>query len=178
MENLKNKLSVQLQEFKAAYLAKTKVWAQQEHQRMVAMSKWSEEQWCNYLGCTPRIVEKDPERPWLLTGTFFPKNFYNTYQSRTYYNLVRKASGIARMSCENFVRKEEKCAEISFENSLEKLVSRIENKGLNQEKLEVTSSYLDPNLNCTITDGEKTVKAWTIIAQGPIQRPHYRYLVK
>jgi hypothetical protein len=30
----------------------------------------------------------------------------------------------------------------------------------------------------TLSDGEKVVKAFTIIAEGTIQRPHYRYLVK
>jgi hypothetical protein len=34
------------------------------------------------------------------------------------------------------------------------------------------------NIDMTLTDGEKTVKAFTIIAEGQIQRPHYRYLVK
>ena len=34
------------------------------------------------------------------------------------------------------------------------------------------------NIESIITDGTKTVRAWTIVAEGEIQRPHYRYLIK
>ena len=40
------------------------------------------------------------------------------------------------------------------------------------------STYLDPNMSTIITDGKKVVRAFTIIASGAIQKPHYRYLVK
>jgi hypothetical protein len=46
------------------------------------------------------------------------------------------------------------------------------------EKLVVETSHIGVNINTTLTDGEKTVRAFTIIASGEIQRPHYRYLVK
>jgi len=49
---------------------------------------------------------------------------------------------------------------------------------LNVDNLQLSTSYLDPNISTKITDGKKTVNAWTIIASGPIQRPHYRYLIK
>jgi hypothetical protein len=51
-------------------------------------------------------------------------------------------------------------------------------KGLNEENLKVVTSHIGININTTISDGDKTVKAWTIIAEGEIQKPHYRYLVK
>ena len=65
-----------------------------------------------------------------------------------------------------------------YNDSILKLALRIEKKELNQDKLELTTSHVDVNISTTITDGDKTVKAWTIIASGPVQRPHYRYLVK
>jgi len=34
------------------------------------------------------------------------------------------------------------------------------------------------NIETTLTDGEKMVRAYTIIAEGQVQRPHYRYLIK
>ena len=71
-----------------------------------------------------------------------------------------------------------KAAEKHYTISIAKLALRIEKKGLNQEKIEMTTGYVDVNITTTITDGEKVVKAWTIIAGGEVQKPHYRYLVK
>ena len=71
-----------------------------------------------------------------------------------------------------------KAAEQHYENSIQKLAARIEKKGLNTENLSVLTSHVGVNINTTLTDGIKTVRAFTIIAEGPIQRPHYRYLIK
>ena len=64
------------------------------------------------------------------------------------------------------------------ESSIEKLAYRIEKKELDQSKLKTKTSHIGVNIETVLTDGEKTVRAWTIIASGMIQRPHYRYLVK
>ncbi len=77
-----------------------------------------------------------------------------------------------------YVDKQKKRALNHYNDSILKLALRIEKKELNQDKLELTTSHVDVNISTTITDGDKTVKAWTIIASGPVQRPHYRYLVK
>jgi hypothetical protein len=34
------------------------------------------------------------------------------------------------------------------------------------------------NFETTLSDGEKIVRAFTIVASGEIQKPHYRYLIK
>lgn len=68
--------------------------------------------------------------------------------------------------------------EAHYEQSIEKLAFRIAQKGLNQESLTVTTSHIGVNIETTLTDGIKTVRAFTIIASGEIQKPHYRYLVK
>ena len=69
-------------------------------------------------------------------------------------------------------------AEQHYEDSIIKLALRIESKGLNIESLKCTTSHVGRNINTTLTDGIKTVRAFTIIAEGEIQKPHYRYLVK
>ena len=69
-------------------------------------------------------------------------------------------------------------AEKHYKKSIEKLAVRVLKKGLNTNSLKMSTSYLDPNISTIITDGEKTVRAYTIIASGRIQKPHYRYLVK
>ena len=77
-----------------------------------------------------------------------------------------------------FIGKMVKGAEEHYKSSIEKLALRIEKKGLKVNNLQVMTSHVDVNINTILTDGLKQVKAFTIIASGDIQRPHYRYLIK
>jgi hypothetical protein len=79
---------------------------------------------------------------------------------------------------EQHVEKMVKNASQHYESSILKLADRIEKKGLNQENLKTVTSHIGVNINTTLTDENKTVRAFTIIAEGEIQRPHYRYLIK
>ena len=79
---------------------------------------------------------------------------------------------------EEFITKSVEKAEQHYEESIEKLAYRIQQKDLNVSNLKVISVFLGVNLDLTITDGEKTVTANTILAWGEINKPHYRYLVK
>lgn len=78
----------------------------------------------------------------------------------------------------DFVSKAITDAESHYENSIEKLAERIDKKKLNISNLKVSTSHIGVNINTTLTDGIKTVRAFTIIASGPVQKPHYRYLIK
>lgn len=69
-------------------------------------------------------------------------------------------------------------AERHYAQSIEKLAIRITKKGLDQTNLKVGTSHIGVNIETILTDGIKTVRAWTIVASGQIQRPHYRYLIK
>ena len=82
------------------------------------------------------------------------------------------------MGLKTYLEKQEQTAEDHYENSILKLADRIEKKELNQSNLLVKTAHVGVNIETTLTDGEKTVRAFTIIAEGEIQRPHYRYLVK
>lgn len=77
-----------------------------------------------------------------------------------------------------FPKRMKKEAEEHYENSIEKLAYRIKKKNLNQNKLKVLTFHVGVNIETVISDGNKTVRAFTIIAHGLIQRPHYRYLIK
>jgi hypothetical protein len=82
------------------------------------------------------------------------------------------------ISAEQYIGKEVKYAEMHYTNSIVKLADRISKKGLNMEVIEIKDASVGVNINTTITDGVKTVRAYTIVAEGEIQRPHYRYLIK
>ena len=92
--------------------------------------------------------------------------------------LMRLPSYFFNGDVSEHVEKMVKAAQKHYTNSIAKLALRIEKKGLNQEKIEMTTGYVDVNITTTITDGEKVVRAWTIIAGGEVQKPHHRYLVK
>lgn len=79
---------------------------------------------------------------------------------------------------EEFITKSVLKAEQHYEESIEKLAYRIQQKNLNVSNLKVKSVFLGVNLDLVITDGTQKVTANTILAWGEINRPHYRYLVK
>ena len=97
--------------------------------------------------------------------------------SKKYWKLpyyIVNSNGTVNIHIEKMLKE----ASNHYENSILKLADRIEKKGLNQNKITVVTSYIGVNIEITLTDGDKTVKAFTIIAEGEIQKPHYRYLIK
>jgi cell division protein FtsB len=103
-------------------------------------------------------------------------------RTQEYFNalkfLNRNGYSIIYLGIEKFVQKQVKEAGEHYESSILKLSAKIEKKGLNIEKLEVKSGMVGVNFETTLTDGEKIVRAFTIVASGDIQKPHYRYLIK
>lgn len=174
MENLINILKRETETLKVQYVAKTKEWAKDQFDAIVAKLKWTDLQWCDYFGLTASVYNQGSS----LEFKSFPRGFYNTKQSCEYSNFKDKAARIKKMVVEEFMLSEEKKAVLHYEGSIVKLANRIEKKGLIKDKLVVETSHIGVNINTTLTDGEKTVRAFTIIASGEIQRPHYRYLVK
>lgn len=79
---------------------------------------------------------------------------------------------------DKFIEKELKSARLHYEKSIAKLALRIEKKQLNEDALTITSARIGRNIETTLTDGVKTIRAFTIYAWGEINRPHYRYLIK
>ena len=78
----------------------------------------------------------------------------------------------------DYIERAFKQAEKHYFNSIDRLSNRIQKKQLNESKLTLKTSYIDKNISTTISDGKKTVRAYTILAWGDVQKPHYRYLVK
>lgn len=170
-----DKLTEHNQDLRVEYVEQTKKWADTFHALAVERSMWTTKQWCEYLNLTPRIIEKRGKTQYL-----FPKNFFNTADSKEHYKLTNEYSRVSRMEKDEYIDKAIDKAEKHFENSILRLAQRIIKKGINinSEALEIVSKRMGVNLDTIITDGQKTVKAQTIVASGQVQRPHYRYLVK
>lgn len=116
------------------------------------------------------------------------KNFYTKsktwestygYHDKAAYSKAYRELKILSYGVDKFVKTVGDDAEVKYHDSIEKLAYRIEKKGLDLSNIELSTTTIARNIETTITDGSgKTVRAWTILAWGDIQRPHYRYLIK
>ena len=150
MTNLTTILKEETKSLKAQYLEMTKKWAAKEYETM--------KQFANDYS----------------SGKFGYKNgdLEKKYYRLPYY--VVNSNGKVEQHIEKMI----KAANDHYELSISKLADRIEKKGLNKETLKTKTSHIGVNIETTLTDGIKTVRAFTIIAEGQIQKPHYRYLIK
>jgi len=166
------RLTEETQSLKKQYLEMIQTWSQEEFTRLKEMSRWSTQQWADHFGIT--LEERFPG-----AGTYsWPRGFYNSQRSVPVFRAREKAAAAASQGEQKFMERAMKNAEQHYEGSIAKLAYRIQNKGLDESSLKMSTSHIGVNIETTITDGSQTVRAWTIIASGPIQRPHYRYLVK
>lgn len=151
MENLTDILKKQTENLKIQYVEMTKEWAKENYETM-------------------RAFVLDYRKRQNDDSSFSWKSDYKKFE--------RLPDCVKRGDKQAYVEFEAKYASDHYEQSIKKLAVRIAAKGLNQEKLQVVTSHVGVNIETTLTDGEKTVRAFTIIAHGEIQKPHYRYLIK
>lgn len=97
-----------------------------------------------------------------------------------YYRLQKMiySPSFPGTNLEKYSEDEVKKAQEHYETSLSKLAMHLNALGLKIDTLVIKTSHIDVNMNMVLTDGVRTVRAFTIIASGPIKRPHYRYLIK
>lgn len=176
MKNLVESLRQQTASFKAEYLERVNEAAANEFAFYSKVVKWGVLEWCKYFGI--EAVEVCNVSTFNRPQTHYPKNFYNSAKAKTQYNLKSKASGVVRLGLEAFTAKALKAAEVHYEAATEKLAYRIVEKGLNPEAAVVSSGRVGVNMEVTVNDGAKTVRAFTVVASGEVQKPHYRYLIK
>ena len=104
------------------------------------------------------------------------------YESSNEYYKEQKFvhRNVRPTNLEKFIEKALIEAESRYKSSIEKLSLRIESKELNLDKLDIirNPSIRVGDLQISITDGVSTVRAYTVLAWGEVNRPHYRYLVK
>ena len=167
-----NKLTTLMQPLRDIYVAQCREWAKKDFNKALEMAAWSYEKWKELYGVptgyNERVLQPD--------GTRITKPAITL--SKQGHRLRQAAAVTVSKGLDYSVVQAEKFANLHFENSTEKLASRILKKGLVEEGISITSSKIGVNIEAVITDGNKTVRAWTIIAEGEIQKPHYRYLVK
>ena len=102
---------------------------------------------------------------------------------KAYYSLVKKVETMNKIvsgGVDKYVVDQLKCADAHYQSSLSKLAMRITQKGMDMTNFKLVSGYVGMNLEMKMSDGVKSVKAWTIWAaeESELVSPHYRYLVK
>lgn len=75
------------------------------------------------------------------------------------------------------IEKELIVEEKNFELKQARLADRLEEKGMTSDAT-IRVDYSYPNLEGFAKDGEKQIHFYTIIAEGEVQTPHFRYLFK
>jgi len=149
-------LKKETESLKNQFLANTKDWSISEF--------WKTKQWMKDYG----------DGKFQYTNDYYGKRMRFIDQAK-YYKLPRY---FFEDNPEKFIEKNLQIANEHYENSIIKLAIRIQKYEMDLDKLEVTTSKIGVNINAILTDGNKTIRAYTILASGEVQKPHYRFLVK
>jgi hypothetical protein len=157
------------QDLKDRYLTSTEKWSTEQVQRNIERRDAYRILANSFKKLTDAFAKTLPDQERI---DYFRK--YNSYlgEQKFTYNSP------AWYFTPEFITRSIKDANEHYTGSIEKLAYRLSNKGMLINRVEVKNGRIGINLDMTFTDGDTVVKAWTIIAEGPVQRPHYRYLIK
>ena len=181
MKNLINILTAETKTLKEQYVEASKNWAIKIYQENQDKKTWRCEEWCKFLGVEPRYKKQMAAKDGKMIEVsvpFYPDGFFNTSASKTLDNAQKQVRKITNHTEESFLAEAINNAEKHYANSIEKLAYRINEKGLDLNNLKVETAHISNNIETILTDGFKTVRAFTILAWGEVNAPHYRYLVK
>lgn len=151
---LLDKLFTETESLKVEYLEKVKEWSVRDFNSMKSLS------FINFV-----------ER----TGYYYKRHYGKTKSEDARFDKVIR---ILNNGLDKYIEDSLKSAELHYTNSILKLNDRILKKEMNLDKLIIFNSSIGININTTITDGYKSVNAFTIVASGEVQKPHYRYLIR
>jgi len=169
VQNIIDLLLKEMEPLRVMFMERTRLWAIGDFERISVVGNLTNDE----------VVEK--------YGKIIIVKNYKTgqmekvkYADRSIKDWHYENKEIMKKGIEDYLEKSKKNAEEHYQNSIVKLANRINAKDLKVEKIVAKTKYSDigVNIETILEDGEKIVRAWTIIASGAVQRPHYRYLVK
>lgn len=174
--NLIETITERTQDLRATYIEQTEVWAKEHFATQTKVNKMTDVDWCKYFNLEPRLANEGTSSEFIA----LPKGFYNTRDARTMSNMETQARRIVKLGLEGYVKEERARAERHYKDSVVKLADRLIKKGVPAQanNLNMVTGWVGVNFEVVIHINGIKVKAWTIIASGQVQRPHYRYLVK
>ncbi len=165
-------LTEQTQELLQRFIEATKKYAQEKFQWATKVSEWKYEDWAREYG---EVDLKYPQQI-LKHGKLIPiTKELNRYAKQD----ISESKYICSTGLEKFEADEVANAKQHYKNSIENLAYRLNRKGIKDDTvMTIKTATIGRNITTTIEHEGTITKAWTIIASGPIQRPHYRYLIK
>lgn len=136
---------------------------------------WAKKQFEHFTSLTEQEVKED--------GGYYDgkSNWPGWRHSKASYRRWNMICSVKYNGLEAYLEKKHKEAAEHYEHSIVKLAGRIIAKGLDIENLTLSteSNMQKGNISTTIKDGKGTVvRAFTILAWGEVNAPHYRYLIK
>lgn len=202
MKTIIDTLAEQSVEFKIIFVERCVRYADREFDRFEKWTSEPIEKWCERFGIPVKEImihrgcqvearhleHMSDESKSEITTKLVPDVNYNSKEAKTYRKMMDardKTARIVKAGKQDYVSKAETNAVEYFDFTLGKLAFRLKAKGVNDgDEFEISSKTINVNFECHIrfckVDGEftKRLNAWTIIASGPVQKPHYRYLIK
>lgn len=168
-------LTEETKSLKLQYLDFTEKYAKRAFDSCVERSKWTIAKWFECFNVKYEMKKS------AYSEQYYPEIERGNSNRRNYSRMQSTQTGVRNTiirGYDNYLSSELMLAEEHYKGSIEKLADRIAIKNLNMNSIVIKTSHIGVNIDMVITDGTQTVKAFTIIAEGAIQRPHYRYLIK
>lgn len=174
MTTLVTILTQQTESLRVLFIEESAKHAERQYKIMLERKEWFIRDWCKYLGVEP--TETSTGRTCVTIG--YPTGFFNTSKAVELDKAQKQVERITRQSLQQFIQQSKADAQKHYENSILKLADRLSTKQLNVDAIVATTSHIGVNIETVLTDGVKSVRAFTILACGEINAPHYRYLIK
>lgn len=172
-KELVDKLKTGMQSIHDQYIKATRKFAKESFAKMKVWSAKTREQWCISYNI-PYAIE--------IQSRALTTRHLDRFDSERYFSMMNrreKESKIVEGGFKKYEASEVDAAERHYDACIAKLADRVTEKSLNTEKMKIETGRVRRNgIETMITDDVNVIRAWSIIAAGPIKRPHYRYLVK
>jgi hypothetical protein len=174
-KSLVNVLLEKTTELHVAYINYTKKWSVKSFVYMGKFLEKTEEEQFDQYSVKWEYKSYGVNKP-------FPYPISNDNRSMKNYNRLRndldKYRRIREEGFKKYMDGEVKDANRHYNDSICKLSDRLMKKGVDVKKMTIKTAQVGINIEITIECNGVITRAWTIVAEGEIQRAHYRYLVK
>jgi hypothetical protein len=157
-------LQKELSAMKADYITKVESWNLKEFARIIV-----------FLNDISKLSYSDLLKKY---GKFYEiRGKKIDYIPQKFHDKVTEAKKKFNAGLDELIASEKLKAEKRFDISIAKIASIIETKKLDTSTLKIDlKQTIAGTFSATITDGNQTIFVRTIIAEGTIQRPHYRVI--
>lgn len=177
---LTDQLFEHTKELKAEYILQTGIFAEKQFATFAPSLKRPIEDWYTEYGVKWERRQLNSGRVPNEKVEILPAR--GEYNRTNIYSMQRKMQQLEKAiagGVNKFVQEKKQDAEKHYEDSIKKLSYRIAQKGITENTIfEISSAQVGMNFECVIKHDGRVTRAFTILAWGPVNAPHYRYLIK